>query len=187
MNEAPNVGRAQCAQHDRHEAEPERPARSTSRATPAQLQPSSVRRVPSTPVPATQVSAAGGRGRLQSAGGRARARAGSRPAERDPDDGGDHEQDLGERVAAVERERDRDDPGAHHDRAGGGRDRVQDPASDSAGRSGWCASADLLVAAAGGWVAAAVEDVGSAEVLEWDRPGVYEAAERRTRPESPRR
>ena len=46
--------------------------------------------------------------------------------QRDPGDGIERQQDVRERAALVEQQRDRDDPGAHHDRAGGRRDRIQE-------------------------------------------------------------
>ena len=129
MNEAPVVGTSQWP--STWGTRPSQIASAmTSRAAPAQSQPSRVRRVPRTPVPAIEVSAAGWRMSALNRSRSARARAGKRPASATQMTASSTSRIVRERPLMVEQQRDRDDSGAHHDRARGGRDRVEDAGPD---------------------------------------------------------
>ena len=52
---------------------------------------------------------------------------GQKTRERDPDHGIEHQENVREGAAAIEQQRDRDDPRAHDHRPGGRRDRIEDP------------------------------------------------------------
>ena len=177
-NEAPTVGVIQWRSTGASSANHTARARSTSSATPAQFQPSSGQ-------PGAEHGRAGDSGVARRAcAGRARKRARSRTA----------------RAGRSTREHHPDDAATSSSSARASRWPSSDRSIETipvpittAPEAGGTAVEEVLDSAGRGraWpisgrsVAAAVEDVGAADVLQRDAPGVHEPAEREQRPERP--